>query len=477
MKKKIYLLLMLLVTCLIYEQSFGLNTLLIALLWIGFNYYQQPAPPSKAWIIAATLWILAGLGNSLWYLDIGIPLYMIAGLNYFAINYHPKISFPISILQSIISWATGTFRFFRFKIGDFNQSSDLTQKIIKKGLLFIIPIFISFIFLKLYQAANPRFAELTAFINLDFIEWPFFLLYFFLIVFFYGCYCFKPSKKILDLDLNTISHLKQAVKSSDKPEDKSFEWQIGIILVSMLSILLVAFILIDIDAIIQQSNGELSHSQAVHQGINILIVSIILVIIIVVVLYRGSNNFESSKRLNILSYGWLSLNAVLIILIAIKNFNYIHDWGLTHKRIGVYVYLLMCIIGLAFTWHKIYAKTSVSFLISKTTTTFLGVLIFYGLFNWNGIITKYNLNSEHLAPHKVDLYYLALLGPESLDHIKKYIKENKLTNRMESDVIYIRLNRIREKYSKGWKSIPSYKLGGYLAYKRLNLEPKDQAGR
>ncbi|MFD1551061.1 hypothetical protein DNU06_04330 [Putridiphycobacter roseus] len=470
MKKKQYLLLVLLLNCLLYDQLLGLNLLLIAIFWVGLNYYNSPTRHDKSWYTAAILWIMAGLGQSLWYLDVGLPIYIIAALHYFAVYYQPKTSFPISILQSFISWAKGLVNFFQFKVGYFNKSTDQTKKIIQKLLLIILPIFISLLFLKIYQSASPKFAELTSFIHLDFIQWPFFISYFLLTICFYGFYYFRPSKKIESIDINTAYQVPYKESYLSEEDKKPFEWQLGILLVSMLSLLLLGFIVVDIQTILTPTASELSHSQVVHQGINILIISIILVMLIVVGLYRGSNNFQKSKTLHYLSYAWLFLNAILIVLIAIKNYNYIADWGLTHKRIGVFIYLIMCLIGLAFTGRKIAKQTSFSHLLSKTAYTFLGLLTFYGLFNWNGIIAKYNLNPLHLDAAQVDFPYLASLGPETLPYIKAYIGENNSTQLRDENTIHQSVFSLYQIYSQGWKSIPSYRLGGYLAYKKLNFD-------
>ena len=79
----------------------------------------------------------------------------------------------------------------------------------------------------------------------------------------------------------------------------------------------------------------------------------------------------------------------------VKNYNYIHDWGLTHKRIGVYVYLTLCIIGIAFTIYKILNQKSFAYLIRQISVfTFTSFLIVFSLLSWNSIIANYNLNDQ-----------------------------------------------------------------------------------
>ena len=468
--RSIYYVLIFVITLLTYEQYLGLNALFIPIIISAFHYSQHKNNLSVAWKIAALLWVLSGLGIFLWHLDLGVPLFIISGLHYFSVSFHPKISIPNSLLQALISVFTGIGRFFVFKhtaiqITSLNEQS---KRLIRQFLILTIPLIIFIVFLKLYQSANPQFAELTAFINLNFIELPFFMYFALLSILAFGFFFFKPSQKILfyDLQKNNIIH-PEKYSSQESQEKTNFEWQIGLAVVSSLTVLLLAFIWVDYQTVFSNSQSDLSHSQSVHQSINILIASIVLVIIIVLYLFRGGLNFQSPKYLNSITYFWLFLNALVIALILVKNSYYISEWGLTHKRIGVYIYSFLCIIGLSFTVFKILLKKSTSFLVEKTSLTFLIILVAYGLFNWNGFIAGYNLNEENLTSEKIDFQYISSLGPEVYPQIISYISTHPHCHQSVQSLIGEHINSLQKSYSTDWTKFLSYTYSGYSTYLKL----------
>jgi hypothetical protein len=462
-----YFLVILVLTILTYEQDLGFNALLIPLCIVGSTYYLLPSIVSEQWLLASALWVLSGLGMALWHLDVGLPLFLITAAHYFAITYQPKISFPTSILQTILSFFTGIIRFFSFKL-NFKEPELINEsgrQLIRKVLLVIIPLILFIIFLKLYQVANPEFEKLTEFIDLSFVELPFFLYFGLLAVLCYGLFYFKPGQKIMEIDLSADNQiLSQDYDDKMHHTATQFEWQIGQIIVTVLSLLLFAFIIVDVQTTFGVGESELNRSQTVHQGINILIGSILLVIVIILYFFRGSLNFKPSYALKHLTSVWLLLNTVLVFLIVVKNSQYIGDWGLTHKRIGVYLYLILCMIGLTFTAYKVYTQWSTSFLIQRVSKTFLSILVVFGLLNWNGMIARYNLNEDNLPAHKIDFHYLARLGPETYVPIIDYLNAHPNGHYKINDILYVQICTLNTGYTEDWTNFLSYTYGGYMAY-------------
>ena len=464
--KYIYAFVILLVTFLTYKQYLGLNAFLIPLLIAVVTYFTNRSILSKKWLLSVSLWILSGLGLFLWHLDVGLPLFLITGLHYFSVSFHTEISLPISLLQGIISFFTGIIRFFNIRVNATNIESlnESGQRIVKKTLLIIIPIVIFFIFLKLYQSANPEFERLTAFISFDFIELPFLLQFGLLSVLSYGLFFYKPSQKIMEADLSKPEYVKAIEDHHVNSSFLRLEWQLGLVIIATLSLLLIAFIAVDFSTIFGYVQTELNHSENVHQGINVLIGSIVLVIVIVLYFFKGQLNFEPSHTLKSLAYTWLFLNIVLIALIVVKNSHYIGDWGLTHKRIGVYIYLLLCIIGLVLTANKIRLKWSTSILVVKVSNTFLSILVLYGLFNWNGFIAQYNLNDDHIPAENIDFDYLVNLGPETYVPIINYFKDRPESASTLEYLLSYDIHLLNSAYDKDWTYFLSYTYSGYKAY-------------
>jgi hypothetical protein len=109
--------------------------------------------------------------------------------------------------------------------------------------------------------------------------------------------------------------------------------------------------------------------------------------------------------LRLLAYLWISLNAVLALIAIFQIGKYVHYYGLTFKRIGVYIFLLLSIIGLMITTFKlIFVKTNVYLLNRMAWIFFITIIIGFNI-NWSWVVTKYNITYQE----KPDLYYLKYL--------------------------------------------------------------------
>jgi Domain of unknown function (DUF4173) len=138
----------------------------------------------------------------------------------------------------------------------------------------------------------------------------------------------------------------------------------------------------------------ISYSQFVHQGINALITSIIIAIAIVLFYFRGGLNFfAKSKAIKVLACIWILQNAFMVYSTSCRNTLYITECGLTYKRIGVYVYLLLALTGLITTFIKIIKLKSNSFLFRANGWIFYVFLIILSFPNWDRIITQYNVKN------------------------------------------------------------------------------------
>jgi hypothetical protein len=100
----------------------------------------------------------------------------------------------------------------------------------------------------------------------------------------------------------------------------------------------------------------------------------------------------------------------MLISTALRNGMYIHEYGLTYKRIGVYVYLTLTLIGLSSIVIKIFKQKTNNYLFRTNGWLFYTVLIFACFFDWDGIITNFNINSIK----KVEKDYLVCLSYATL---------------------------------------------------------------
>eukprot|EP01026_Neomeris_dumetosa_P012764 TRINITY_DN14440_c0_g1_i1.p1 TRINITY_DN14440_c0_g1~~TRINITY_DN14440_c0_g1_i1.p1 ORF type:complete len:201 (+),score=-15.52 TRINITY_DN14440_c0_g1_i1:85-687(+) len=98
-------------------------------------------------------------------------------------------------------------------------------------------------------------------------------------------------------------------------------------------------------------------SMYVHEGTNLLIIAILIAAGVVLVIFRKNLNFyPTNEGLKKLAYIWIGQNIFMVFSVAIRNLQYLSNYGLTYKRIGVFVFLLMVLIGLVTLFLKIRYK-------------------------------------------------------------------------------------------------------------------------
>jgi hypothetical protein len=98
-------------------------------------------------------------------------------------------------------------------------------------------------------------------------------------------------------------------------------------------------------------------SEETHERVNAVIMSIIMAILVIMFYFKSDFNFDPKAGLmKILAKIWIFLNAVLVLSAAVKNYEYIISYGFTYKRLGVFAFLLLSLVGLALTFLKIQKK-------------------------------------------------------------------------------------------------------------------------
>jgi hypothetical protein len=194
---------------------------------------------------------------------------------------------------------------------------------------------------------------------------------------------------------------------------------------------------------------------------------------IILFYFKGYLNFyEGNAWLKRLAYIWIAQNIVLVISTAYRNTVYIGDFGLTHKRIGVYVYLLLCVVGLITTFIKIAKGKNNWFLFRKNAWIFYALMIVSCPFDWDSIITNFDISTfESTKTLELDQYYLAGLGHANFAVMFDYYIVQGKTLRLkpfkqvrEADVV---VEKTDDKYTDEVKNS--------LWYKYLEME-RDYAG-
>jgi len=196
-----------------------------------------------------------------------------------------------------------------------------------------------------------------------------------------------------------------------KPSSKLFrkgvldlldEYRMALALLIGLNILLGVFNFIDITTVWYnyEWQGEMLRS-FVHRGIYVLIIAVLCSIFIILYYFRNNLNFFSkSKWLRISAYIWLAQNIILLISVAIRNSIYIEYFNLAYKRIGVYFFLFLCLLGIISVIWKLATYKSKYWLQRINAMSVFIVLHVITFFDWDKIIASHNYkNFDHAFFH------------------------------------------------------------------------------
>ncbi len=279
-------------------------------------------------------------------------------------------------------------------------------------------LLLSILFFNMYKSSNPLFAENTKWINFDFISfnWICFTISGFLLA-----YAFFYHRTIAPIEAweNKLP-LANAEAIQDEQNQKRFETEryAGLLLFVLLNLMLVILNIGDIQTL--YFNGGLpknvTHSDFVHSGVGIIILSIIIATSLMMYLFRSEfTSTKNNKALMAFAYLWIIQNVLMLSSTAFRNQIYIHDFNFTYKRIGVYVWLVLAAFGLCVLFYKIYKKQSNWYLIRTNVALWFSVLVVSSTLNWDKLITNYNIQNKPLA--QVDFYYLFSLSDANLPEL------------------------------------------------------------
>jgi len=291
--------------------------------------------------------------------------------------------------------------------------SEYSRPFYVKLLLLLVPLVIAMIFFVIYRSANPLFNDFTKDINLDWISfgWIFFTIGGLLLL--YGFFYNRRIPAINSPDENMPLTLTEDYVAKDGFLNKLMRTDTenisGLILFSFLNILLLTVNSLDLKYLWLDGTlpEGIKHKEFVHNGVGMMIMSIIFAILIILFYFRGSLNFyEKNKWIKLMAFAWIIQNAFMIFSTAYRNNMYIQESGLSYKKIGVCIYLLLVLIGLILTYIKVVKQKSNWYLFKTNGTIYFFLLVFFCSFNWDMIITKYNIRKYTDEGKKLEKYYL-----------------------------------------------------------------------
>jgi len=405
---------------LFYQQSLGINILIFSVLQVVFFYLSyKENTKAPIWRLSALGVLSSAIAIFLYGSTLGLVANMISLGALAFCSVAPGTSLIMGLFHNLYS-VLGSSVFVVFEIvNNAEARKGKSSKRMKNILMFSIAFIVMLIFFTVYRSANSMFKSITDKIDLSFISGPWIGFTFVGFLLLYGLYKYQsiPSFEKFDLDSKNDLTPFDEPKGLDKLIPIGSEKTTGVILFVMLNVLLLFVNTTDIFFLF--GGGEMpegvSHSDIVHQGINALITSIVMAVGIILFFFRGRLNFIRQNRLlKNLSYLWIGQNMFIILSTAYRNHLYISDFLLTYKRIGVYVYLALSIIGLVYTLLKIKNTKTNWYIVRYVGWSFFVVLIVTPLLNWNRLIVNYNFSHAQDNIENVDFAYLVHLSPKTL---------------------------------------------------------------
>lgn len=466
-------------SCLFYNQTPGINYLILNLLLICFAGVINPEIIKKFhWQIASSGAIISALMIVLHNSELAVFANITSLILVVGISYNPQTSLYVSALHGLMSLIVPFFSNINQYLVDLSNPKIPKRKglfSLKTASIYVIPLTITLIFYALYASADPIFGNLIKMpkfhipLNLvvfTFVGWVI------LSGFFYptgnGSLVIWDNQKT-----DILSRIKNKIKRTFEMTALKLEHKRGVIMLVMLNVLLLFFNIFDLSFILSGKKlpEGVDYSQYVHNGVNTLIFSILLAIGIILYYFRANQNFyKNNQWLLRLTYLWILQNGLLLFGIIHKNQIYINEYGLTYKRIGVYVYLLLMCAGLLTTFWKVKYLKSVWFLLRKNTLIIYIVLIISCLINWDRLISQNQINDAK----NIDVIYLTNLSDTVLPELQSLLN-NKRVNLNVQIKDYTQENNSTERYNYGSTPIISQRqfIENQLKNFKENYQNKD----
>lgn len=413
-------------TILFYDQNLGLNLALFGLLLISllvYNYRESlNSLTTKALLITSILSCLAFA----WYGD--FPSFLALSLSLLSLQYktqHAKLKIIQVFLVIIVNSFASLGRILMFS--QWLPKQEVQGDFAKKLVAFVlIPLLFIGLFFGVYAFGSDLFSSVFSDYTLDVNVFQLIVI---AVLGLYVSFSFW-NFWVPDFCISFNSQLENEFESNscDKSDtslswlDFDFQRKSGEITFVLLNTLLLFFIVTYNYEQFFEIQNRAQLSTATHERVNAVIISVLMAVGLILLYFRARFTFdETTNRLKILAKIWMVLNAVLVLSAALKNMEYVHQFGLTYKRLGVFAFLILVFISLLHTWLKISLQKTNAYLFNHMVWYVYGVLLLCSFVNWGQLITSYNL-----AVNKgVDPVFISRL--EFNDSSRRdYLQENQL---------------------------------------------------
>jgi hypothetical protein len=172
--------------------------------------------------------------------------------------------------------------------------------------------------------------------------------------------------------------------------------------------------------------------------------------------FRGNLNFlPDNERLRWLAHLWLAQNAMLVLSVGLRNWQYVANFGLAYKRLGVFGFLIATMGGLWLVYLKTREQRTVTFVLQKSAQLALVLLLLYSTVNWDRMITRYNIRQA--APGQLDTDFLTReVSPVNLPTLWEERHRLQIAAGWTDDQLERKLKlvskQLGKQYKPGWRS-------------------------
>jgi len=380
---------------LFYKENAGINLGILGIVFAIFALIKTPERNrNKIFILLFATSILSSVAFA-WFGDISSFFALTVSL--LLLSFKSKTR-KLKTLFLLPVFATNCFTFFCrvFSFEKWLPTGNFPQVLKKTFALIVVPLFFVLIFFGIYAGVSEHFASIFNNYEFEFDFWQMvrlFVLGFFIAFNFWNFavekFIYKQNHLLEDDFKEENKELKPTFDFIDLETERSS----GVISLILLNILLVFLIVTyNYEQFYETVKTPYQLSQETHERVISIIISIIMVILVMMFYFKSTFNFDAkADLLKKLAKIWLFLNAVLIFSAIVTNTDYISSYGFTYKRLGVYAFLLLALIGLGLTFIKIQYKKKNAFLFNAMSWCFYGMVLVCSYFNWGGFITSQNM--------------------------------------------------------------------------------------
>ena len=384
-------------TLLFYKESIGVNLAIFGMVLTGLIcYFFQDRFTDRSHLVLVLTSVLSCFAFA-WYGDFVSFLAMFMSIIFLQFKTHDaelKILqvFPLVFVNGITS--LGRIFLFSQWLPEKRIHNNFAKKLIA---YFIIPLVFVALFFIVYSFGSDHFSALFTDYQLDLDIWQLFVitvLGFYISFTFWNYWIPEVSYEVnKKLDNEFTDEVKFTNENTFSFLDLNFERKSGEITLLLLNLMLLIFIVTynyeQFFEVIEASKL----SADTHERVNAIIFSIVMAVGVILFYFKGGFNFDQkATNLKRLSKIWIVLNGVLILSTVIKNSEYVSFFGLTYKRLGVYAFLILAIIGLIYAFLKITKQKTNAYLFNQMIWYFYGTVLLCSFFNWGNLITNYNIS-------------------------------------------------------------------------------------